>query len=140
MDIDDQIVGLELIQIQKRGTTIELIFRDRKTNKKIDLTYKGLLFETPSPVLNKRVRRIGLNKTLGFKATTQLRLQGIEPISFNQLFIEMEGSTPEHKFELIGAFKEYKIKTKRTTTKAVLSSIKKSRVNQTPLRSTQKAK
>lgn len=79
------------------------------------LTFKGLLLETSAPTLNKRVKNIQLNNTLGFRATSQLRHLNKNPQNYRQLFIQMEGSDDNNKLELLGALKNYRVAHKRQT-------------------------
>ena len=117
MELNNKIIGLELIEIQKKRSLVELLLKDRKTNKTISITFRGLLFESPYPVLNRKVKILELNNTLGFKAVTQLRFLGLDPMPYNQLYIEMEGSTNVHKIELICVSMSFNLKTKRSLVK-----------------------
>jgi hypothetical protein len=134
--LDQYIVGLELIEINKKRVQIDLIFRDRRTNRKFVLSYKGFLFETPNPVLNKKVQRIELNNTPGFKAITQLRFQGINPMAYKELLIQMESSTNEHKVELICVSIAFNLKPLRS--KSRNTSIAKSIEKNSPVLSDKK--
>ncbi len=110
---NDVIVGSKLNEIQKKPDEVKLVFENSKTHKTYVLSFKGLLFETATSSLNRRVKYIDLNNTLGFKAITQLRMLNRNPGNYRQLFIQMEGSNDENKIELLGALRNYKILPKR---------------------------
>lgn len=114
MALSDVITGTTLSEIQKKQDEVKLVFDDTKTNKRFSLTFKGLLFETSAPALNKRVKNIQLNSTLGFRAIAQLRQLNQNPHHYRQLFIQMEGSNDDNKMELLGAVREYKVSARRT--------------------------
>jgi hypothetical protein len=107
MVIDNRIVGYELKEILKRDFDIKLIFRDPQNGQQYYFIFEGLFFETPFPVLNKKVERIELSDDVGFKARTQLVYLGYNPLDFKELLIKMSGSTVEYKSELICAFRHY---------------------------------
>jgi hypothetical protein len=110
--------GFKLIEIRKTGDKINLIFKRSGHSQKIELSFKGLLFETSTSAITKQVERIDLKNVLGFKAITQLRHQKLNPSEYKQLLIQMEGSSEEYKIELICVFKEYKLTQHRGTTSA----------------------
>ncbi len=116
MERSEVIIGTKLNVIQKKDDDVKLVFVDTKAKKLHVLTFEGLLFETSSPTLNKRVKNIQLNNTLGFRAISQLRQLKRNPENYHQLFIQMEGSDDNHKLELLGAFKSYKISSRRQET------------------------
>ena len=116
MEFSDVIVGTKLNEIQKKSDDVKLVFEDTRTNKVYILTFKGLLFETSTSALNKRVRNIQLNETLGFRATSQLRHLNRDPKNYRQLFIQMEGSDDNHKPELLGALRNYRFLPRRRAT------------------------
>lgn len=131
MELSDVIIGTRLNEIQKKSDDVKLVFEDTKTNKVYILTFKGLLFETSAPTLNRRVKNIQLNNTLGFRATSQLRHLNRNPENYRQLFIQMEGSDDNHKLELLGALRNYRVSPRRQATvsnrtAAKRTSIKKS--------------
>src|SRR5687767_5400243 len=105
MELSDVIIGTKLNEIQKKSDDVKLVFEDTKTNKVYILTFKGLLFESSAPTLNRRVKSIQLNNTLGFRATSQLRHLNRNPENYRQLFIQMVGSDDNHKLELLGALR-----------------------------------
>lgn len=107
MELDNRIVGYELKEIQKRDFNTKLIFRNPHNGQHYNFTFEGLFFETPFPVLNKKVERIELSDDVGFKARTQLVYLGYNPWDYKELVIKMSGSTPEYKSELICAFRYY---------------------------------
>ena len=86
------------------------------------MTFEGLLFETSTPSLNRRVKNIELDDVLGFRVISQSQLRTLHknPTNYRQLFIRMEGSNDDNKIELLGAFKKYKLSQKRP--KAALHS------------------
>ncbi|MHA8055519.1 hypothetical protein VR611_06195 [Aquirufa nivalisilvae] len=107
----NNIIGFKLTEIQKTYNLITLFFNKRGTNEKIKLSYEnGLLFETTTPVINRKVTNVNLKSVLGFKAITELRNQSTNPNDFRQLLIEMEGSTSEYKIEIICVFRKHKLK------------------------------
>ncbi len=116
MEINNVIVGSKLNEIQKKPDEVKLVFENLKTNKLYILTFKGLLFETSRSALNKKVKNIQLNKTLGFRAISQLRYLNRNPENYRQLFIQMDGSNEENKIELIGALRNFTILPKRRAT------------------------
>lgn len=109
-DLTQELVGLELMQIQKKNSQIELLFRDRKHNKKTVLTFKGMLFETPSSALNKKVQHVERNRNIGFKALTQLRTQNLDVSKYEELLIQMQGNTQEFKIELLCVSDDFKFR------------------------------
>jgi len=112
MELENTIIGLKLIEINKNVDDIKMIFEDANSNVVYILTFKGYLFETGYVALNKRVEHANLRRTLGFKAVTQLRYEGENPAEFKQLLIQMEGSDDENKIEIISVFKEFSLTTK----------------------------
>jgi len=113
MEIDNVLVGTKLNQIQKKPDVVKLVFENSRTHKSYTLTFTGLLFETSGSTLNKRVRNIQLNDTLGMRATTQLRYLNRNPSNYRQLYIQMEGSNEDNKLELLGALRTLKISPNR---------------------------
>lgn len=109
MELDSAIVGTKLSEIQKKPDEVKLVFENSKTQKTYVLKFKGLLLETSSSTLNRRVKNIQFSNTLGFRATTQLRHLQRDPKNYRQLFIEMEGSDEKDKFELLGILRSYKV-------------------------------
>jgi hypothetical protein len=128
MELRDVIVGTRLNEIQKRPDDISLVFEDTRTNKVYILNFKGLLFETSGPTLNRKVKSIHLNNVLGFRATTQLRHLNRNPENYRQLYIQMEGSNDNNKLELLGALRNYKVVPSRSPAPSKKSSSKKSSV------------
>ncbi len=108
MELGD-VIGTRLNEIKKTSDDVRLVFENTRTNRMYVLSFKGLLFETSAPTLNKRVRNVQLNDTLGFRATSQLRHLNKNPENYRQLFIQMVGSNEDHKLELLGALKNYKV-------------------------------
>lgn len=109
MELGEIIVGTKLNEIQKKSDDVRLVFENTQTNKLYVLVFKGLLFETSSPTLNRRVKSIDLNNTLGYRAISQLRHLNRNPNNYRQLFIQMEGSNDNNKLELLGALTNYKV-------------------------------
>jgi hypothetical protein len=103
MELNNVIVGTKLNEIQKKSDEVKLVFENHI------LIFKGLLFETSASTLNKRVKNVQVNNTLGFRATSQLRHLNRNPENYRQLFIQMEGSDDDNKLELLGAVRNYKI-------------------------------
>jgi len=104
----DSVVGTKLNEIQKRPDEVKLVFQKNDGNTYV-LTFKGLLFETSSSTLNKKVINVQLKNNLGFRALSQLRYLHRNPGNYKQLFIQMEGSSDDNKIELLGALRNYKI-------------------------------
>ena len=127
MEIDNILVGTKLSQIQKKPDVIRLEFENSKTHVSYIVTFTGLLFETSGSTLNRRVRNIQLNNTLGMRATNQLHYLNRDPKNYRQLYIQMEGSSDDNKLELLGALRTIKISPKRkvATKKAVKKVAKK---------------
>ena len=123
-----QVIGTKLNEIQKKPDVIRLVFENTKTNKAYVLSFKGLLFETSSPTLNRRVKNIQVNRTLGFRALSQLRNLNRNPDNYRQLFIQMEGSDENNKFELVGALRNYRVSSRSDATIGGKRQIKKSSV------------
>lgn len=119
MELSDVIVGTKLNEIQKKSDGVKLVFENTTTHRVFVLTFNGLLFETSTPTLNKRVKHIQVNNALGFRALSQLRNLNLNPENYRQLFIQMEGSDDNNKLELIGAFGKYRISARR---KAAINS------------------
>lgn len=109
MELDNVIVGATLSEIQKKSDEVKLVFENSKTSKAYVLIFKGLLFETSASTLNRRVKNVQLNNTLGFRATSQLRHLNRNPEDYRQLFIQMEGSDDNNKLELLGALRSYRM-------------------------------
>ena len=113
MELNNVIVGTRLNEIQKKSNDVKLVFENTISKKIYVLTFEGLLFETATPALNKRVKSIQLHSTLGFRATSQLRHLNKNPQNYRQLYIQMEGSDENNKLELLGALKNYKMSPRR---------------------------
>ena len=114
----NSIIGFRLTEIQKTAKQTTLFFAKRGSGEKIQLSFeRGLLFETPSPATDRKVLKIDLKTVLGFKALTELRNQDLNPQDFQQLLIEMEGSTGEYKIELICVFRQHKLRKVREKAK-----------------------
>lgn len=110
MELNNVIVGTKLNEIQKKSDEVKLVFENHI------LIFKGLLFETSASTLNKRVKNVQLNNTLGFRAISQLRHLNRNPENYRQLFIQMEGSDDNNKLELLGALRNYRILPRRRPT------------------------
>ena len=113
MEINSTIIGAKLNEIQKTADEVKLFFEQSATHRVYVLTFEGLLFETSTPSLNRRVKNIELDDVLGFRAISQLRNMHKNPSNYRQLFIRMEGSTDDNKIELLGALKNYKLSQRR---------------------------
>jgi len=125
MELSEIIIGTKLNEIQKKSDDVKLVFEDTKTNKVYVLTFDGLLFETSNPALNRRVKDIRLNSTLGFRAMSQLTHLNRNPNDYRQLFIQMEGSNDNNKLELLGALRNYKLSSRRQPTLKTKPTVKK---------------
>ncbi len=124
MEINRVIIGTKLNEIQKKPDEVRLVFHNSNSGRSYILTFKGLLFETSSSALNKKVREIQLKDSLGFRALAQLRSLDRNPDNYKQLFIQMEGSTDDNKIELMGAFRNYKFLPKRPSVSKKTGSVK----------------
>ena len=114
MELKNKLTGCLLIKIQKGITDVKLTFEDKKSKRRLSMSFSGLLFETPFPAINRTVERIEFRNTLGFKAMTQLCQLGFPIDKYGQLLIEMSGSNSENKIELICVFEKYRIRTTNT--------------------------
>lgn len=126
MELSEIIVGTKLNEIQKKSDDVRLVFENTKSNKVYVLTFKGLLFETSNPTLNRRVKNVKLDRTLGFRAMSQLRHLNRNPNNYRQLFIQMEGSSDDNKLELLGALRSYKVAPRKQATIHAKSATKAS--------------
>ena len=106
--------GYRLKEIIKRNHKNILLFRKQGSHEKIELFFDGLLFESTSPVANKKVHQVFLEDTLGFRALTELRHQNLNIREYKQLLLKMEDSTNDYKVELICVFKKHRLQ--RNTT------------------------
>lgn len=122
------IIGSRLTEIQKKPGAVKLVFENPESGETYTLSFNGLLFETLSPVLDKKVNHIQINGPLGFKSLTQLRYLHEDPHNYEQLFIQMKGSNDENKFELLGAVRNLKLSRKRRTVRR--KTVAKSRKNE----------
>lgn len=113
MEISEIITGSRLNEIQKKPDEIKLVFENSKANETYSLLFKGLLLETSGSALNKKVKNVQWDDALGFRVLTQLRYLRENPENYRQLFIQMEGSTDENKFELVGAVSNLKLSRRR---------------------------
>ena len=105
----NNVIGTKLNEIQKKPDSIKLVFKNTSNGKSYVLFFDGILLETSGSSLNRKVKNIQIDEILGFKTSTQLRHLKKNPNNYKQLFIQMEGSNEDNKFELLGAFKNYKI-------------------------------
>lgn len=124
MEINNVIVGSKLNEIQKKPDEVKLVFEDMKSHKIYVLTFNGLLFETAGLILNKKVRNIQLKDRLGFRALSNLRSLDISPKDYQQLYIQMEGSSEDNKLELIGAMRNFRLSPRRKNTASAKASAK----------------
>ena len=67
---------------------------------------------------------IQVNKTLGYRASSQLRQLKRDPQKYKQIYIQMEGSSEENKFELLGAVRNFQISNKHQTIKPISQTVK----------------
>lgn len=126
MELDNVIVGSKLSEIQKKSDEVKLVFENSKTSEAYVLTFKGLLLETSASTLNRRVKNVQLNNTLGFRATSQLRHLHRNPENYRQLFIQMEGSDDNNKLELLGILRSYRVSPRLKATVSGNTIVRKS--------------
>ncbi|MDI9365769.1 MAG: hypothetical protein QM541_12515 [Flavobacterium sp.] len=107
MVIDNRIAGYILIEILKKTSGVNLFFKNPANTQVYKLWFDGLIFETPLPVINKKIENIELIQDVGFKARTRLHYLGLNPWNYKQLIIKLSGSTAEYKSELICIFPDY---------------------------------
>jgi hypothetical protein len=110
MELKEKLRGCLLLSINKTGTNVKIKFFNPATNKNLVLSFDGLVFETPSLVLNREVIRTEYSHILGYKSMTQLQHQNKNPSEYKQLLIELNGSTADYKNELLCAFKDYQLR------------------------------
>ena len=122
MELNNDIIGSKLNEIQKNSEGIKLVFENSKTHKVYVLKFDGLLFETSVSAINRKVKTLQWTDNLGFRAMSTLRQMQRNPNNYKQLFIQMEGSNDNNKLELIGAFEKYKIAKRTLTTSARTAS------------------
>jgi hypothetical protein len=109
MEIDSKLVGSKLNKIQKEPDLVTLVFENSKKGRRYVLTFNGILFETTASTLNKKVKHVQINDTLGIRALSQIRSLNRSPRKYRQIYIQMEGSSEENKLELLGALRTLKI-------------------------------
>jgi len=126
MELSKVIVGTKLNEIQKKSDGVKLVFENTDTQKVYVLTFKGLLFETSTPTLDRRVKTVKLNNVLGFRAISQLRNLKRDPNSYRQLFIQMDESNDNNKLELIGALTNYRVSLRK---KAIAKSKSETKIS-----------
>ncbi|HEV2354218.1 MAG TPA: hypothetical protein VGR89_08245 [Puia sp.] len=114
MELDQVIIGATLSEIQKKTDKVRLVFEDKTARKSYTVTFDGILLETASPPLNRRVRDVQVNNVLGFRAVSELRSHHKNPNKYKQILIRMEGSTDDNKLELLGAFKLNTLSSRRS--------------------------
>lgn len=105
----DKVVGLKLSEIQKKPDQVKLLFENTKTRRRYMMTFKGILFETTGSTLNRVVKNIRFESTVGFRAMSELRQLNRDPHNYGQVFIQMEGSGDNDKRELLGAYRNFSI-------------------------------
>ena len=99
MELKNELLGTQLIKIEKEKNEVKLTFENESNQKRLSFSFTGLLFETSLPVLNRKVKNIKFRDILGIKALTQLRQLGHFEDNYKQLLLEMEGSTDGNKIE-----------------------------------------
>lgn len=109
MELRENIIGFSLLQINKMGGTVKIKLHDPLQKRNLQLVFEGLSFETPALLLNQRISRTDLSRTLGFKAISQLRYMGYNTDDFMQLLIVLEKSTDAFKQEIICVFTKYSL-------------------------------
>jgi hypothetical protein len=103
------IVGTTLSEIQKKSDKVKLVFEHKRTKKAFIMTFDGFLLETVGSALSKKVKDVQLSNVLGFRTSSEVRSLNKDPHKYRQMLIQMEGSTDDNKFELLGAFKNYRL-------------------------------
>jgi hypothetical protein len=114
MELNQVIMGTTLREIQKKTDKVRLVFENKTARKSYTVTFDGILLETASPALNRRVRDVQVNNVLGFRTVSELRSHHKNPDNYRQILIRMEGSTEENKLELLGAFKLNTLNSRRS--------------------------
>ncbi|HVU55377.1 MAG TPA: hypothetical protein VHD83_09995 [Puia sp.] len=109
MESSKVIIGATLSEIQKKTDKVKLVFENKRSKKAFTLTFDGFLLETAGPALNRKVKDILYSNVLGFRTLSQVRSLHKSPNKYRQILIQMEGSTEDHKLELLGAFKALKL-------------------------------
>jgi hypothetical protein len=128
MEVNNLIIGSKLSEIQKKPDNVKLVFENSRKGKTYFLSFDGILLETSGSSLNRRVRAIQIDNTLGFRVSSQLRHLHKNPQNYQQIFIQMEGSNEANKLELLGAFKNYKILSRtQGSTKSRIAALKTTR-------------
>ena len=115
MEIDSTLIGAKLNKIQKEPDLVTLVFENSKKGRRYVLTFNGMLFETTASTLNKIVKHVQINDTLGISALSQIRSLNRSPRKYRQIYIQMEGSSEENKLELLGALRTIKISNRSQT-------------------------
>jgi len=117
MEVDSKlIVGATLNEIQKKTDKVKLVFENKRTKKAFTMTFDGFLLETSGSALEKKVKDVQLSHVLGFRTLSQVRTLHKKPQDYQQILIQMEGSTEDYKLELLGAFKNnYRLSSKSKT-------------------------
>ena len=110
MDLKYGLEGCELKEINKIGSTIKLRFFDPGKNRKIFMSFDGVIFETPTVSLPSRVVRADYSSILGFKAMSQLQHMNRNPHTYKQLLIVLSPYNPDYKNEIICAFQDYQMR------------------------------
>ncbi|UOE52606.1 hypothetical protein MTO98_16130 [Mucilaginibacter sp. SMC90] len=110
MELKYGLEGCELSEITKIGGTVKLRFFDPGKQRKIFMSFEGVIFETPSVFLPNRVSRMEYSSILGFKAMSQLQHMNRNPHSYKQLLLVLGPHHAEYKNEIICAFQDYQMR------------------------------
>lgn len=103
MEIESKILNHRLVEIKKKGTTVRLFFVHE--NKKKILRFDGLIFETTTSPINKKVVSVKDSRLLGIKSMSQLRYENKNPSDYKELLIKM-GYSGSWKSEIICTYNE----------------------------------
>lgn len=103
------VVGATLNEIQKKTDHVKVVFENKALGRIFTMSFDGFLLETAGSALDKRVGDVKISRVLGFRTRSQVKSLGKDPGDYQQLLIQMEGSSDGYKLELLGAFKNYKI-------------------------------
>ena len=108
-------------EIQKKTDKVKLVFENKRTKKAYTMVFDGFLLETSGSALEKRVKDVQLSQVLGFRTRSQVQTLHKNPHDYQQILIQMEGSTEDYKLELLGAFRNnYRLSSKSMTPTARL--------------------
>lgn len=98
MEIESKILNYRLSEIKKKDSTVRLFFVHDNTKRV--LRFEGLIFETNTSPINKRVISVKDSRILGIKSMSQLRYENKDPNIYRELLIKM-ANPGEWKSEVI---------------------------------------